>query len=120
MFLNKKTYEDLVAKVEKLAKENKELKSKYEGKISADLNMAKYKKDLEIKSQNDFEAYKKALDSLLEKDLNYALLKQMVNAAQKGTVIDVKSDKGYSITIRREEKPDSNDLDLYGMLGAKS
>lgn len=116
MFLKKKTYNDLVARLEKLAKENEELISKYEGKINADLNLKEYKKELERKSKEDIEAYKKALDSLLEKDLNYALLKQMVNAASKGTVIDVKSDKGYTITIRQEITENESEKNFYNVL----
>lgn len=116
MFLNKKTYEDLVAKVEKLAKENKELKSKYEGKISADLNMAKYKKEVDRKAKEEVEAYKKNLNALVEKDFNYAFIKALVDNAAKGVCIDVKSDKGYSLTVRKEEKADKSDIDLYSML----
>ena len=116
MFLNKKTYEDLVAKVEKLAKENKELKSKYEGKINSELNLKEYKKEVDRKAKEEVEAYKKNLNALVEKEFNYAFLQALVNNAAKGVCIDIKSDKGYSITVRKEEKLDNNDLDLYGML----
>ena len=116
MFLNKKTYEDLVAKVEKLVKENKELKSKYEGKINSELNLKEYKKEVDRKAKEEVEAYKKNLNALVEKEFNYAFLQALVNNAAKGVCIDIKSDKGYSITVRKEEKLDNNDLDLYGML----
>lgn len=116
MFLNKKTYEDLVAKVEKLAKENKELKSKYEGKINSELNLKEYKKAVDKKAKDEIEAYKKNLNALAEKDFNYAFLQQLVNASAKGTVIEVTLKSGNSITIRKEEKADKSDIDLYSIL----
>jgi len=120
MLLKKADYEKLVKRIESLEKENKSLKTKYEGKISSELNMKEYKKEVDRKAKEEVEAYKKNLNALVEKDFNYAFLQALVNNAAKGVCIDVKSDKGYSLTIRREEKQDSNDLDLYGMLGIKN
>lgn len=116
MLLKKADYEKLVKRIESLEKENKSLKTKYEGKINSELNMAVYKKEVDRKAKEEVEAYKKNLDALVEKDLNYAFIQQLVNAASKGTVIDVKLKDGNGFTIRKEDKSDKSDIDLYSIL----
>lgn len=116
MLLKKKTYNDLIEKVKKLESEKEELVSKYEGKISAALNLKEYKKEVDKKAKEEVEAYKKNLDALVEKDFNYAFLQTLVNKAAKGVLIEVTLKDGNKITIRKEEKPDNNDLDLYSIM----
>ena len=116
MFLKKKTYNDLVARLEKLAKENEDLISKYEGKISADLNMAEYKKEVDKKAEETVEAYKKNLDALIEKDLNYAFLQQLVNKAQKGVLIEIQLKNGNKLCIRKETEETQKGENFYNIL----
>lgn len=116
MFLKKKTYNDLVARVEKLAKENEDLISKYEGKISAELNLKEYKKDIDEKAKEEVEAYKKNLDALVEKDLNYGFLQQLINKAAQGVLIEVKLKDGNILTIRKEVKEDKPAANFYNIL----
>lgn len=116
MFLKKKTYNDLVARVEKLAKENEELISKYEGKISADLNLKEYKKTVDEKAKEEVEAYKKNLDALISADFNYAFLQQLVNKAARGVLIEVSLKNGNKLTIRKEVEDVQNPKDIYNLL----
>ncbi len=116
MLLKKNEYDKLLKRVEDLERENKALKTKYEGKISADINMKEYKKSVDKKAKEEVEAYKKNLDALVAKDFNYGFIQQLVNAASKGTVIEVKLKEGNTLTIRKEEKSDANDLDLYSIM----
>lgn len=116
MLLKKNEYEKLVKRIEDLEKENKSLKTKYEGKINSELNLKEYKKNVDRKAEEECEAYKKNLDALVAKDLNYGFLKQLVNAASKGTIIEVKLKAGNTLVIRKEVKPDTNDLDLYSIM----
>lgn len=116
MLLKKNDYEKLVKRIEDLEKENRSLKTKYEGKISADLNMAEYKKEVDKKAKEEVEAYKKNLDALVEKDLNYAFLQQLINKAAKDVLIEVKLKDGNVLEIRKEAKPDNADLDLYEIM----
>ena len=102
MWLKKKVYNDLKARVKKLVKENEELISKYEGKINADLNLKEYKKGIDEKAKEEVEAYKKNLDALIEKDFNYAFLQQLINKAQKGVLIEVTLKNGNKLVIRKE------------------
>lgn len=116
MLLKKNEYEKLVKRIEDLEKENKSLKTEYEGKINANLNLKEYKKEVDKKAKEEVDAYKKNLDALVARDLNYGFLQQLVNAASKGTIIEVKLKEGNTLTIRKEEKPDANDLDLYSIM----
>lgn len=116
MLLKKNEYEKLLKRVEDLEKENKSLKTKYEGKINANLNLKEYKKEVDKKAAEEVEAYKKNLDALVEKDFNYAFLQTLINKASKGVLIEVTLKDGNKITIRKEEKPDANDLDLYSIM----
>ena len=116
MWLKKKIYNDLKASLEKLAKENEDLISKYEGKISAELNLKEYKKELERKSKEEAEAYKKNLDALVEQPFNYAFLRQLINAASKGTVMDIHTKDGASFTIRKELEDTQKEKDIYSIL----
>lgn len=116
MWLKKKNYENLLAKVEELAKENESLKAKYEGKISADLNLKEYKKTVDEKAKEEVEAYKKNLDALVEKDINYAFIQQLINKAQKGVLIEVKLKNGNTLTIRKEVESEQKERDFYNIL----
>jgi hypothetical protein len=116
MLLKKDDYNKLVKRIESLEKENKALKTKYEGKINGELNMESYRKTVDEKAKEEVEAYKKNLDALVSKDLNYGFLKQLVNAASKGTIIEVKLKEGNTLVIRKEVKPDVSDLDLYSIM----
>ena len=116
MLLKKNDYEKLVKRIEDLEKENKLLKTKYEGKINADLNIKEYKKTIDKKAKEEVEAYKKNLDALVEKDLNYTFLQQLINKAAKGVLIEVKLKDGNVLEIRKEAKPDKADLDLYEIM----
>lgn len=116
MWLKKKTYNDLKARVEKLAKENEELISKYEGKINADLNLKEYKKEVDKKAEETVEAYRKNLDALIEKDFNYAFLQQLINKAQKGVLIEVTLKNGNKLVIRKELEDTQKEKDIYSIL----
>ena len=116
MILKKNEYEKLLKRMEALEKENKALKTKYEGKISADINMKEYKKAVDKKAKDEVEAYKKNLDTLVAKDLNYGFLQQLINAASRGTVIEIKLKEGNILTIRKEEKLSKDDIDLYSIM----
>lgn len=123
MWLKKENYDDLLAKVEKLSKENEKLAkankdfiSKYEGKINSELNLKEYKKELDRKSKEETEAYKKNLDAIVAKDFNYAFLQQLVNAAAKGTIIEVRLKEGNSIVIRKEVEDTQQERDFYNIL----
>lgn len=116
MLLRKDDYDKLVKRIESLEKENKALKTKYEGKINGELNMEAYRKTVDKKAKEEVEAYKKNLDALVSKDLNYGFLKQLVNAASKGTIIEVKLKEGNTLVIRKEEKQNENAKDIYSFL----
>lgn len=116
MLLRKDDYDKLVKRIESLEKENKALKTKYEGKINGELNMEAYRKTVDKKAKEEVEAYKKNLDALVSKDLNYGFLKQLVNAASKGTIIEVKLKEGNTLVIRKEEKQNENVKDIYSFL----
>lgn len=100
MFFSKK----LKNQIQALEAENEALKAKYENKIIDDKANAEYKKKLEEEAIESAELYKKNLDALVSKDLNYAFLQQLINASkERDTIIEVTLKDGTVLTIKRDK-----------------
>lgn len=81
---------------------NEELISKYEGKITSEQNFDNFAKKCLEDYRRETETYKRSLDALLNENLNYAFLQQLINRAEPGVEMTVELASGAKLIIRRQ------------------
>lgn len=118
MFNNKKEIEALKKEISTLKKKNTALEEKYKDKIIDDKANEEYRKRLEKEAEMSAELYKKNLDALVSKELNYGFLQQLINQQLYDNVIDVKLKDGVVFTIRPERTTiKEKATDIYSLAG---
>lgn len=118
MFNNKKEIEILKKEITTLKKKNTALEEKYKDKIVDDKANEEYRKKLEKEAKMSAELYKKNLDALVSKELNYAFLQQLINQQLYDNVIEIKLKDGTAFTIRPEKTTIKEKAsDIYGLAG---
>lgn len=114
---NKKEIETLKKEIAKLKKENASLKEEYKDKIIDDKANEEYRKRLEKEAKMSAELYKKNLDALVSKELNYGFLQQLINQQLSDNVIEVKLKDGTVLTVRPERTiKNEQATDIYGLM----
>lgn len=118
MFNNKKEIEALKKEITTLKKKNTALEEKYKDKIIDDKANEEYRKKLEKEAKMSVELYKKNLDALVSKELNYGFLQQLINQQLYDNVIDIKLKDGAVFTIRPEKTTIKEKAsDIYSLAG---
>jgi len=118
MFNNKKEIEALKKEITTLKKKNTALEEKYKDKIIDDKANEEYRKKLEKEAKMSAELYKKNLDALVSKELNYGFLQQLINQQLYDNVIEIKLKDGTVFTIRPEKTTIKEKAsDIYSLAG---